>query len=217
MSSQGDAMKQRYDRYWRSDTPPPLKDPLSGSRRQLLWDSIAALGDASGRQLLDAGCGSGELVREAQGRGLVAAGIDVSAAAIERARLDGKNATFFEHSVESLPWPVSDEAFDIVVSFEVIEHLLEPQALLEGARRALKVGGYLALTTPYHGVAKNLLIAALYFDKHFSVEGDHIRFFTDRGLRRLLAKAGFECLEVAHLGRVWPLWENTFVWARRCI
>ena len=42
---------------------------------------------------------------------------------------------------------------------------------------AQRHGGGLALTTPYHGRIKNFAVAALAFDRHFDVEGDHVRFF----------------------------------------
>ena len=42
-------------------------------------------------------------------------------------------------------------------------------------------GGAFFLSTPYHGLVKNLALAAFRFDRHFAVDGDHIRFFTDRG------------------------------------
>jgi SAM-dependent methyltransferase len=46
------------------------------------------------------------------------------------------------------PLPFRDHAFDVVVSLECIEHLLDPDALLEEARRLLKPGGALVLSTP---------------------------------------------------------------------
>ena len=56
---------------------------------------------------------------------------------------------------------VLEAAVDVVVSFEVIEHLLEPRALLGGARSALVRGGALFISTPYHGLVKNMAVAAL--------------------------------------------------------
>jgi 2-polyprenyl-3-methyl-5-hydroxy-6-metoxy-1,4-benzoquinol methylase len=146
-------------------------------------------------------------------RGLVSAGLEVSSAGVARALASHPSIDVRLHSVEVLPWPVDPESWDVVTAFEVIEHLLEPRALLEGARSALVTGGALALSTPYHGLVKNLVIAALGFDRHFAVDGDHVRFFTDRALRRLLDEHGFRIVETAHFGRIGPLWANTTVWA----
>ena len=71
------------------------------------------------------------------------------------------------------------------------------------------------LSTPYHGRAKNVAIAAMRFERHFAVDGEHVRFFTDLSLRRLLAECGFQVRECEHLGRAWPVWANTIVQAER--
>jgi hypothetical protein len=76
-------------------------------------------------------------------------------------------------------------------------------------------GGALAASTPYHGLAKNVAIAAFRFDEHFAVEGDHIRFFTDRAVRKLLNANGFRAVDLTHAGRFWPVWANTLVWASK--
>jgi 2-polyprenyl-3-methyl-5-hydroxy-6-metoxy-1,4-benzoquinol methylase len=206
-------LERYYDEYWRRPEPPPCADPLAGVRARLLRSELGAL--ARPVRVLDAGCGAGDLVALLARDGHEAAGLDVSVEAVERAVARHPGLTFLRHSVEDTPWPVEGESFDVVVSFDVIEHLLRPRRLLEGARGALRPGGALALTTPYHGLIKNLTLAALAFDRHFAVEGDHIRFFTDRALRRLLSQEGFATQRVRHFGRLWGLWAGTFVWARR--
>jgi 2-polyprenyl-6-hydroxyphenyl methylase/3-demethylubiquinone-9 3-methyltransferase len=207
---------RRYEDYWADPSPSPLTDPLTARRRAFLWERIASLslGPAKPR-LLDCGAADGGLVAEAGVRGITATGLEVASAAIERAHQSYPGIDIRRHSVEDLPWPVEPASWDVVVSFEVIEHLLEPRALLEGARAALVPGGALAMSTPYHGLVKNLAIAAFRFDSHFAVDGDHVRFFTDRALCRLLEANGFEVVDVVHLGRFRLLWANSVVWARK--
>lgn len=201
-----------YEEYWAREQPPPLDDPLAPKRRALLRTLAREVGATSA---LDVGCGHGELVGVLAAEGIAAVGMDVAAGAVEAARRALPECRFVQHSVEEVPWPVEAGAFDVVATFEVIEHLLEPRRLLVGAREALRPGGYLALTTPYHGRVKNLALALAAFDRHFDVEGDHIRFFTDRALEQLLTDTGFTTLRVVHFGRGWPLWAGSFVWARR--
>jgi 2-polyprenyl-3-methyl-5-hydroxy-6-metoxy-1,4-benzoquinol methylase len=168
-----------------------------------------------GRRLLDCGSGEGHLVAEAARRGYEAVGMEIAEAAVRRARSGYSDLDFIMHSVEERPWPVQQGTFDVVVSFELIEHLLTPRELLLGANEALRPGGMLALTTPYHGLIKNLALAVAAFDRHFDVEGPHIRFFSDKALCRMLAEVGFEVEDVLHFGRFRWVWQNTFVWARK--
>jgi 2-polyprenyl-3-methyl-5-hydroxy-6-metoxy-1,4-benzoquinol methylase len=203
-------VREYYEDYWRRDAPPPCADPLTPLRLRLLRRELAP-----GARVLDAGCGAGDLVGLLAGDGHEAVGMDVSERAVELAARRHPQARFVRHSVEELPWPVDRGSFDAVTAFEVIEHLLRPGRLLEGAREALRPGGGLALTTPYHGWLKNVAVATLAFDRHFAVEGDHIRFFSDRALRRLLEQTGFRVARVEHYGRIWGLWAGVFVWAHR--
>ena len=204
---------QYYDEYWRRANPPPCADPLAAVRRRLLEGELESLAPAA--RVLDVGCGAGDLVATLAAGRFEAVGMDVSAEAVARASRRHPGCRFVRHSIEDVPWPLQAESFDAVVSFDAIEHLLRPGRLLEGASSVLRPRGVLALTTPYHGVVKNIAVAALAFDRHFDVEGDHIRFFSDRALRRLLAEAGFEVERVRHFGRIWGLWAGTFVRARR--
>lgn len=199
-----------YDEYWQQEAPPPCGDPLTPVRLELLRGVLSP-----GARVLDAGCGAGDLVRSLAAGGHEAVGMDVSARALKVASERHPEQQFVQHSAEELPWPVEAESFDAVVAFEVVEHLLRPRRLLEGAHAALRGGGGLALTTPYHGRVKNLAVAALAFDRHFAVEGDHVRFFTDRALRRLVSETGFDVERVRHYGRIWGLWAGVFIWARK--
>jgi 2-polyprenyl-3-methyl-5-hydroxy-6-metoxy-1,4-benzoquinol methylase len=206
------SLQEYYDGYWSRDAPSPLSDPLTQTRLSLLQKELAR---TSATRVLDAGCGPGTVVGALAAEGLDASGFDIASGAIELATRAYPESSFTAHSAEDLPWPVENSSVDAVVAFEVIEHLLNPRRLLEGAWAALKPGGHLALTTPYHGLVKNLAIALLAFDRHFAVEGDHIRFFTDQGLRRLLEETGFHVERVAHFGRFAGLRAGVFFWARK--
>lgn len=206
--------KDFYEDYWTVADPPPRADPLTAQRQRLLWQHIGRY--LSGPvKLLDAGAGEGGLVAAAVSRGMQASGLEVSETAISQAQQRFPEIDIRQHSVEELPWPVESTSFDLVASFEVIEHLLRPELLVRGAAQCLRLGGYFALTTPYHGLVKNLALAVSGFERHFDVTGGHIRFFTDRSLRRLLEADGFELISVVHFGRVPPAWAGVFVWARR--
>src|SRR6185312_10166479 len=103
---------------------------------------------ARGKRALDAGCGAGygsaELARSAS----QVVGIDSSADAIEYARATYPlpNLTFEQASYEALPH--ADASFDLIVAFEVIEHLKHWQRFLREARRTLAPNGQFIVSTP---------------------------------------------------------------------
>jgi 2-polyprenyl-3-methyl-5-hydroxy-6-metoxy-1,4-benzoquinol methylase len=205
------SLREYYEEYWSRDDPSPLKDPLAPTRIALLRKELGR----ADRRILDAGCGPGTLVGEFGRDGFETIGFDISQRVIDVASQRHPSARFIRHSAEELPWPVEPASQDIVVAFEVIEHLLRPRSLIEGAREALRPGGHIALSTPYHGVLKNIVVSLVAFDRHFAAEGDHIRFFTDGALERLFSSNGFQVKRIRHFGRVAPLWAGVFVWARK--
>jgi 2-polyprenyl-3-methyl-5-hydroxy-6-metoxy-1,4-benzoquinol methylase len=100
------------------------------------------------------------------------------------------------------------DAFDVIVSVEVIEHLLLPRQLFSRAKEALKRNGELIITTPYHGYWKNLLIALTgKFDDHWHPLRDygHVKFFSTQTLSKLFEEQGFELTHVKRVGRIPPV------------
>lgn len=206
-------MQSHYEEYWRRDLPPPTNDPLFHTRAEHLFSMIDAMTPRPS-SMVDFGFGEGKLVALAHERGLDAVGLDIASTAIERAKARFPECGFHVHKVGTpLPIPVGEA--EAATSFEVIEHLMHPAHLLQDMHRAIRPGGYIALTTPCHGVFKNIAISLLNFDTHFAVEGDHIRFFTDRSLRRLIEENGFAVEDVKPFGRLPMLWSGVFVWARK--
>lgn len=90
------------------------------------------------------------------------------------------------------PLPIADGAADTVVSFQVLEHLHEPQTMLTEAFRILKHGGNIVLTVPFQWWVHE----APY---------DYYRY-TRHGLEYMLAKAGFVNIEVQETGGFWAMW-----------
>jgi SAM-dependent methyltransferase len=103
---------------------------------------------AHGKRVLDAGCGTGygsaELVQSAA----EVTGVDVAADAIEYAASNYPIAAlrFIESSCIAVPFP--EESFDLVVAFEVIEHLTDYRAFIDEAGRVLCRDGLLIVSSP---------------------------------------------------------------------
>jgi len=101
------------------------------------------------KKVLDMGCGSG------YGTDLMASiaseviGIDISEEAIncDRQRYKQENIKFYVGDVTNLDF-LEDRQFDVIVSFEVIEHLTDCAQFLKESRRVLKDDGILIISTP---------------------------------------------------------------------
>jgi SAM-dependent methyltransferase len=100
-------------------------------------------------RLLDAGCGTGGCLRFLLDRGVLAsaAGVDVSAEAIELARERVPEAELSVASVTNLPF--EDRVFDAAVLNDVLQHVAEADAArsLAEVRRVLRPGAPLVVRT----------------------------------------------------------------------
>ena len=103
----------------------------------------------AGKEVLDASCGTGyglEILSEAGATAVT--GVDISAEAIASAesRFGKYAAALVEADLRELPF--EDDSFDVIVSFETIEHIEEPQRALAELRRVLRPDGVLVVSSP---------------------------------------------------------------------
>lgn len=100
------------------------------------------------KRVLDAACGAGYGSAALAAQASFVAALDISFEAVEDARrtYGGPNLVFLTARAEQMPF--RDGAFDLIVAFEVIEHLEDWRALLCEARRLLAPGGQFIVSTP---------------------------------------------------------------------
>jgi 2-polyprenyl-3-methyl-5-hydroxy-6-metoxy-1,4-benzoquinol methylase len=106
-----------------------------------------ALDHVRGKRVLDAGCGVGwgsKLILEAGAAKVV--GVDISAEAIESCRRRVPEVDFREGDLQQLP--LDDDAFDVVVCFEALEHTSDTGRTLDELARVLAPGGILFVSSP---------------------------------------------------------------------
>jgi 2-polyprenyl-3-methyl-5-hydroxy-6-metoxy-1,4-benzoquinol methylase len=166
------------------------------------------LGEGRGRRLLDLGCGNGALTATMAEWGFASTGTELSSSGLTLARRAHPAIDYVAHDLnDPLPHPLHQN-FEVVVSAEVIEHLLLPRNLFARAAEALPPGGRLVLTTPYHSWPKNLALALTNgFDHHWSPGWDygHIKFFSRRTLTEMARECGFQPTSFHRIGRIPPL------------
>lgn len=100
----------------------------------------------AGKLVLDAASGEGygsDILRAA---GAKVVGVEIDLATVEASRLRYPGVDFVQGDVARLPFP--DAHFDVITSFETLEHIPDPQSCLNEFRRVLKPGGVLIISTP---------------------------------------------------------------------
>lgn len=140
--------------------------------------------------LFDIGAGPGLFLDEVKKRGWQVQGLEPAGWAVDYAhhtlRLTSlRHGTI--HNVTSYP----AHTFDVVTSFDVIEHLVTPGDLVAAVSHVLKPGGILLLTTPRF----NSFFARLSGTRWHALFPAHIHLFSNNSLQHLLKKHGFTIVQ----------------------
>jgi SAM-dependent methyltransferase len=145
--------------------------------------------------VLDVGCGAAPGLRYLRQRGVVAVGVDVSAAALAAARELAPDAALVRCDLErSLPF--RDGQFDAALLSELVEHIAALPALLADLRRVLRPGGALVLTTPNLWDVRRLVGALGGPTWTGWRDPTHVNLQTPQTLRRHLERAGSQAVRV---------------------
>jgi SAM-dependent methyltransferase len=163
---------------------------LNARRRLTLLEGFTPPGG-----LLDVGCAAGFFLDEARGRGWQVTGIELSTEMAEWASGTLGVEPVIQGSFTSHDW--AEGTFDCVTMWDYIEHTIDPMSELQLARRILRPGGLLALSTGDAGSPVARLSGRRW---HLLTPRHHNYFFTRSSLMHGLERAGFSVLAVRHLG-----------------
>jgi len=142
-------------------------------------------------RLLDIGCGYGFFLRKMAQRGWAVEGIEVSRSGREYAR-EKLGLNIHSKLLEELAFP--KESFDVVSLFYVIEHVHDPERVLQEVYHILKPGGMILLRWPHSTpVIKILGPFAQRFDIYHTPF--HLYDFNPRAIQVLLQKSGFTAVQ----------------------
>ncbi|HKV41459.1 MAG TPA: class I SAM-dependent methyltransferase [Blastocatellia bacterium] len=150
----------------------------------------------NGGTLLEVGGGFGTFCQEARRMGffdrLIA--VEPTPDLAETCRRRGLEVV--ESPVEN--FRLGDSKADVVVSFEVIEHLFSPGDFVNSCARMLAPGGLLFLTCPN---IKGFDVATLEASSA-TVDWEHLNYFHPQSLAQLVNSSGFDVLEVTTPGKL---------------
>ncbi|HEY9217404.1 MAG TPA: class I SAM-dependent methyltransferase [Phenylobacterium sp.] len=155
-------------------------------------------GEAPGR-MLDVGCGEGFALAWFAQRGWTVRGLDHSSAglAAQNPQLIEKLTTgdVFANLQGLIG---AGETYDLVWLNHVLEHVVDPVALLRSLRRLVAPGGVLVVTVPNDASAlqEDLLAAGDIPERFWIALPDHLSYFTGESLARTCAETGWTCRDL---------------------
>lgn len=185
-----------YSKY--SYSQDPWISPITIKRYHEILDTMEPY--RSSNRIIDVGCGAGHFLSVAQKRGWEVYGSEFSPAAIKLC--EQKGVTMIRgpiHSPEVTPqgWDAMIGTFDIVTSFEVLEHINNPNEDLKAIHRLLRSGGLFYATTPNFNALSRFQLK----DK-YNVIGypEHLTYYTRGSLHGVLTQNGLQKLKMVTEG-----------------
>ena len=179
-----------------SVTEPAVYPYLEEVNQTILRVVKALPAGPSRRRVLDVGCGYGALARELRSKGLEVWGIerDPKATAVARDRMERVVVADFTDTAE-VATALGEDRFDLIMFSDVLEHTVEPRAVLTGFLRYLAPGGRIIVSVP--NVANwvtrfSLLFGRFTYRDTGVLDRTHLRFFTRRSTLDFVRGCGLE-------------------------
>ncbi len=159
---------------------------LKSATSALYLDRLAPTSAGDRPRLLEIGCGTGDLLLQAQSRQFEVNGVEYSAVAAATANQRLGADVVHAGTIENASLPLGQ--FDIIAACDVIEHTRHPRSFLDTAYALLRPGGMIFLVTPSLDSWSRKLLGKRWME--YKVE--HLFYFGRKSLERLLTDAGFE-------------------------
>lgn len=157
----------------------------------------------AGRRLFDFGCGSGGFLLEAQKAGFEVMGLELNKdlAAFVRGRY---GIPVHQGLIDDPAFAA--ERFNIILSAQVFEHLLDPRQTLLDLKQHLVKPGFVLIEVPNQLAIKETL------RRGETLDDSHLFYFSARALSAMLENCGFEVLKVQEGVRFYRLWRAAQRW-----
>src|SRR4051794_16697392 len=145
-----------------------------------------------GQRILDVGCGAGRLAKHISLLGAEVVGVERHPEAASLARKYCKRV--IEQDLDSSSLLARDDLFDVMIFADVLEHLVEPDALLKRLAPNLAPNGFILVSLPniaYYKMRFGLLRGHFDYEPSGIMDRSHLRFFTRQTAMQLLGDGGF--------------------------
>lgn len=170
---------KHYEGYGRQD----YLSPITIKRYQEILDQMEPYRKTG--KMLDVGCGIGLFLAEAKKRGWEVYGTEFTDKAIEIC--EGKGIKMQQGKLNPA-WYV-EAMFDVITSFEVIEHINNPIEEIKNIQSVLRTGGLFYFTTPNFNATERYFLKAEYNIIEYP---EHLSYYTKKTVNYLLTKYGFK-------------------------
>ena len=186
---------------------PKSADQIAADTRGFHGERFIRIRVVPGGRYLDIGCGLGDTVAQLAAVGMKAQGVEVSSAAVEIARGQGRDV--FHGTLNDAAF--DDETFDSMTFFHVLEHVQDPVDLLRTAARILRRDGELLVVVPN----ADSMMFGLLKDLWMNVDVPrHVHFFTPNSLREAADRAGLSVAQCETESLPWSIEVELNYWLR---
>jgi 2-polyprenyl-3-methyl-5-hydroxy-6-metoxy-1,4-benzoquinol methylase len=143
-------------------------------------------------KILDVGCGDGHFLAVAARRGWKVFGTEFTDEAVEAGLKNG--AQVFKGRIQDFNLT---EEFDVITSFEVLEHIHDLRSHTARIHQLLRKGGLFYFTTPNINALSRRILGGKWTIIEYP---EHLSYYTVKTIHRLLTGAGFKRLSIRTTG-----------------
>jgi 2-polyprenyl-3-methyl-5-hydroxy-6-metoxy-1,4-benzoquinol methylase len=147
--------------------------------------------------ILEVGAGHGTFCHEMMSRKAFKEIIAIEPVSSQAKTCESRGARTIGSTIEKIKFS-KKKIFDVVVNFEVMEHLFSPRKFILDCRNFLKKGGLFVFTLP-NGKGFDISILGKISD---SIDHEHLNYFNPKSIKILLNKCGFDVVDVSTPGKL---------------
>lgn len=165
-------------------------------------DYVARLPAAPAARILELGCGNGATGALALAEGKCGLYVGIEMFEPMAAQAEQVLTRVLVGDVAKIDLDFPPDYFDVLICSEVLEHLVDPEAVLRKLIPHLKIGGLVLASSPniaHYSVVLNLLRARFDYAGSGNMDRTHLRWFTPTSYCRLFEESGVRTTHVRRL------------------